>query len=124
MAIEVSVRKEIKSYQEKLLFGLSLRQGVCLLIAVVFSIGVGILNYFFIHWSIDDIGLLLIFLNIPILSIGWFKKENMPVEKYLRMVRKYKSLGDSYPYKTEVQEVKTVETEEKKERRKRTEYGN
>jgi len=124
MAIEVSVRKEIKSYEEKLIGGMSLRQAACATVAVAFSAGVGAINHFFIHWAIDDIGVVIMFLSIPILAVGWFKKEGMPFEKYMLIMWRYKGLANAYPFKNRILEVEVVEAEDKKERKKRTEYGN
>ncbi len=124
MAIEVSVRKEIKNYQEKLIFGLSLRQAACAGIAIVVSVLVGVLNYFILHISIDDLGLLLMILIIPILALGWFKKENMTLEKHLKIVKDYHSLARELPYLTLTLKKGGVESDEKKEGKNRSEYGN
>ena len=38
MSVEVRIPKEITEYQEKIMFGLSVRQLVCSLIAIVISV--------------------------------------------------------------------------------------
>lgn len=124
MAIEVSVRKEIKEYQEKLIFGLSIRQFVCVLVTVVLSVVIGVLNYFFLGFAIDDIGLFIMFLSIPILAFGWYQKDGMHLEEYLRIVKKYRDIAQAYPYLSKRSEGPVIEAEDKKEAKKRSEAGN
>jgi len=122
MAIEVSVRKEIKTYQEKLIFGFSIRQALALTATITFSVGTGLLNYFFWKLSIDDIGLLLMFLSVPILSLGWYQKDGMPIERYLKVLWTYHRLAPNYPFVLPGKEELFIELEDKKEGKKRTEY--
>ncbi|MGX7197728.1 PrgI family protein [Enterococcus olivae] len=124
MAIEVSVRKEIKTYKEKLIFGFSIRQALALSGTVLFTVGIGVLNYFFWRLPIDDIGLVLMFLSVPILSLGWYKKEGMPVEQYVKILWRYLHLAPNYPFVLQGKEFDTIKLDDKKERKKRTECGN
>lgn len=74
MAIEVVIRKEIKEYQEKIFFGFSLRQVIVIALALIVILPVGLLNHFIWGYSIDDLGIVLMFFTSPILSVGWIKK--------------------------------------------------
>lgn len=122
MAIEVDVRKEIKEYEEKLFFGLSLKQFVCTVIAIVSSVLIGFLNYKFLHYSIDNIGLFIMLLNVPIFGIGWYKKDGRSLIKHVKVVRRYKNQAPFYPFITRRREVKTIEIEDRKEKKRRKEY--
>lgn len=124
MAIEVSVRKEISTYKEKLIFGFSLRQFMCVLVALFFSVGLGVLNYFIFHLKSDDIGLVILLGSVPILAFGWYEKESLPLEKYLRVMRRYRALRPHYVYMTNDMKGEKVEREDKKEDKQRKEVGN
>lgn len=124
MAIEVSVRKEIKSYKEKLFFGLSLRQSICVLVTVVFALSIGLLNLYVLHLKSDDIGLLIMIGSLPILAFGWYQKESLPLETYLKVKMNYRKLRPFYIYELKGKQEAMYEREDKKEDRKRTEYGN
>ncbi|MDY4307536.1 PrgI family protein [Enterococcus mundtii] len=64
MAIEVVIRKEIKEYQEKIFFGFSLRQVIVIALALIVILPVGLLNHFIWGYSIDDLGIVLMFLLV------------------------------------------------------------
>ncbi|WP_347082186.1 PrgI family protein [Enterococcus mundtii] len=98
MAIEVVIRKEIKEYQEKIFFGFSLRQVIVIALALIVILPVGLLNHFIWGYSIDDLGIVLKFFTSPILSVGWIKKNQLPLEKYLLIRWRHLIATKHYPY--------------------------
>lgn len=97
MAIEVVIRKEIKEYQEKIFFGFSLRQVIVITLALIVILPIGLLNHFIWGYSIDDLGIVLMFLTSPILSVGWIKKNQLPLEKYLLIRWRHLIATKHYP---------------------------
>ncbi|MBO1085018.1 PrgI family protein [Enterococcus mundtii] len=98
MAIEVVIRKEIKEYQEKIFFGFSLRQVIVIALALIVILPVGLVNHFIWSYSIDDLGIVLMFFTSPILSVGWIKKNQLPLEKYLLIRWRHLIATKHYPY--------------------------
>lgn len=98
MAIEVVIRKEIKEYQEKIFFGFSLRQVIVIALALIVILPVGLVNHFIWSYSIDDLGIVLMFFTSPILSVGWIKKNQLPLEKYLLIRWRHLIAKKHYPY--------------------------
>lgn len=125
MALEVTIHKEITEYEAKVIAGMTLRQLISLSVAVVVSVSIGVLNYFFLHLSVDDISWVLIGVGIPIFGFGWFKPDGLPFEKYLMMRRRYSAMSAHIPYEvTEKKKEGDVVVEDKKEAKKRRENGN
>lgn len=98
MAIEVVIRKEIKEYQEKIFFGFSLRQVIVISLALIVTLPIGLLNHFIWGYSIDDLGIVLMLFTSPILSVGWIKKNQLPLEKYLLIRWRHLIATKYYPY--------------------------
>lgn len=120
MAISVPVPKEITEYKEKIMFGMSGRQLIFSLIAGVLAIGIGALCYMMgIDMSI--IGYIIILVASPLMAMGFIRKNDMPFEKYLRLVCRNKMGQNILTYKTELLidalvavEVKEHDTEREK----------
>ena len=126
IAIEVPVRKEILLYKEKLFFGFSLRQFISMMITLSITLIVGLLNHFTWQFSIDDLGIGLMAISSPILSFGWIKPNDLPMEKDLQIRWRYVKLDSYYTYPS-IMEVRLDETLAKKETKrskKYTEYSN
>lgn len=126
IALEVPVRKEILTYKEKLFFGFSLRQFISMMISLIITLIVGLLNHFTWQFSIDDLGILLMIISSPILSFGWIKPNDLPMEKYLQIRWHYYKLDRyyTYPLIMEVRLDETLAKKETKKSRKYTEYSN
>ena len=89
--MDVKVPKDIKQYQEKVIFGMSWRQLICTGMALVIVLPL----YYFMRkkgYSDDTIGWIVMGVSMPIFSIGWFTFHNMPVEKYVLEVFKFEFL--------------------------------
>ncbi|WP_068612497.1 PrgI family protein [Paenibacillus tuaregi] len=82
--IEIRIPKEIRTYKEKLFFGLNLRQLVCTLIAIVVNVP--------LYWFGRDIvgpdtaSWIVIFIAMPLFMIGYFSYNGMTFEQFIKSV--------------------------------------
>ena len=79
--IEVRINKEVRDYQESLFFGLSLRQLIFALLAVVVAVGV----YFGLRNVVGsgEIGWMCVLAAFPFALGGFFTYNGMTFEKFL-----------------------------------------
>lgn len=81
-------------HEPKLIFGLTMRQALCLIVGG----GLGIGAYFLMDTLVGQQDLCivsaLVFL-LPAIALGWYKPYNMKCEDYLRLV--YFNTFESYP---------------------------
>ena len=79
--IEVRINKEVRDYQESVFFGLSLRQLIFALLAVLVAVGV----YFGLRNIVGsgDIGWICILAAFPFAMGGFFSYNGMTFEKFL-----------------------------------------
>ena len=79
--IEVRINKEVRDYQESVFFGLSLRQLIFALLAVLVAVGV----YFGLRNIVGrgDIGWMCILAAFPFALGGFFTYNGMTFEKFL-----------------------------------------
>lgn len=124
MAIETSIPKEITEYKEKILFGLSLRQLICVGSAVVLSIGTYFLCTKVFGLSMDFTSYIIIIEAIPIMALGFIKIEGMPFEKYAALFIRHKMGNNKLSYATKgelllkrIEDLNTIETEKPAERK-------
>ncbi|MEK4433104.1 PrgI family protein [Paenibacillus sp. FSL M7-0802] len=82
--IEIRIPKEIRTYKEKLFFGLTLRQLICTLIAVVVNVPL----YWFGRDVIgsDAASWVVIFVAMPLFLIGYFNYNGMTFEQFIKSV--------------------------------------
>ena len=112
--IEIKIPKEIRDYQESIVFGLSLRQCVFSLLAI----GVAVLLYFGLRNIVGDgeIGWICIVAAFPFALGGFFRYNGMNFEQFLTAVIRWSLL---YPkrltYKTENLYAKAMEDSTLKE---------
>lgn len=78
--IERPIHKEIKDFKEKILMGLTVRQLICTIIALI----IGIPTYLLCskYFSDDTASWLCIIALIPPVLIGYYKKNGLTFEKY------------------------------------------
>lgn len=85
--IEVEMTDDIRKYDTKLLGPFSKRQLVCSVIALAYSVPIGLLL------PINGLGnriITIFFLAVPVLSCGWFKMDGAPLEVVvMRMIYMY-----------------------------------
>lgn len=79
--MEIKINKEIRSYQESIFFGLSLRQFLCSLLAI----GVALLIYFSMKdkMSSESLSWLCIMCALPIASAGFITYHGLSFEAFL-----------------------------------------
>lgn len=79
--MEVRINKEIRDYQESIFFGLSLRQFLFSLLAVLVAVGV----YFGLRNAVgtEEIGWICILSALPFAMCGFFRYNGMPAEKFI-----------------------------------------
>lgn len=79
--IEIKINKEVRDYQEAILFGLSLRQ----LVFSVLAVGVSLLLYFGLRnvTGSGEIGWLCIVAAFPFALGGFFRYNGMNLEQFL-----------------------------------------
>ncbi len=87
MAIEVRIPKEITEYQEKILFGLSIRQ----LISFTIALTTGVTTYLLAAtlWGEDVAGYIVIIEVMPIFAIGFIRINGFNFEKYLGLMLRH-----------------------------------
>ena len=98
--IEVKIPKEIRTYKEKLFFGLNLRQTICAALAIAINAPL----YIYVRPYIgDDLASWLIILTAaPLFLIGFFKYNGMPFEQFILCILKFQLLTpQKRKYKTE-----------------------
>mgnify|MGYP003836434405 FL=1 len=100
MSIEVRIPKEITDYKEKILFGLTIRQLLCFICAVI----LGLVSYFIVSKFLGTqaAGYVVIIEVLPIFALGFFKKNGFTFEKYLKLILKHKLGQNKRKYQTEL----------------------
>ena len=83
MSLSVKIPKEIREYQEKIIFGLSLRQLLCTSLAVILALATYWLGIYVFAYQRSVVEYLVIAQSIPLMAIGFFKKNGWYAEKYL-----------------------------------------
>lgn len=81
MRLEVRINKEVRDYQESLFFGLSLRQFIFALLAVMVAVGV----YFGLRPLVgtDEIGWICVLAAFPFALCGFFQYNGMTFERFI-----------------------------------------
>jgi len=100
MAIEVRVPKEITEYQERVVGNLSIRKLIIVFISSAVSIGMGACLTRIVGMSMSNASWLIIFVNLPILCFGWYRKHNLTFEKYMKVVLNYHLSSGVRVYRT------------------------
>ena len=120
--IEVKVPKEIRSYKEKLFFGINLRQTIC----AVLAIGINVPIYIYLRPFIgDDIAAwIIILIAAPFFFIGFFQYNGMPFEQFALCIVRFQLLTpQKRKYKAENLYALLMEAHQKKialEKKKRS----
>lgn len=109
MAVSVPILKEITEYEEKIMFGLSGRKLICLGLAVVLSIGTYFLLTGVFGMSMNNASYIIMIEVIPLLALGFVKKDGMPFEKYAALFIRHKTGKRKLAYENEILIDKTEE---------------
>ena len=97
MAISVAIPKEITEYEEKIMFGMSFRKIICFGLAVILGIVSYILYVFLFKISMDIASYIIILQAMPLMAIGFIKKDGINFEEYIVLFLRYK-LGNNKLY--------------------------
>ncbi|MDD4146329.1 MAG: PrgI family protein [Clostridia bacterium] len=120
--IEVKIPKEIRTYKEKLFFGLNLRQTICAALAIAINVPL----YIFVRPLIgnDLASWLIIITAVPLFLIGFFQYNGMPFEQFILCILRFQLLTpQKRKYKTENLFAILMEAHQKKvelEKKQRT----
>lgn len=118
MSINVSIPKEITEYEEKIIFGLSLRKLVCLVSAILLCVGSYLLLTKVAKLSMDITSYIVILEAIPIMAIGFIKKDGMTADKYAALILRHKLGRNKLSYATELCVDLLIQQEQTTEERK------
>lgn len=77
--LEVKINKEVREYEESLFFGLSLRQFVFALLAILVAVAV----YFLLRNVSADVGWICVMAAFPFALGGFFRYNGMNLEQFL-----------------------------------------
>lgn len=102
MAISVSIPKEITEYEEKIMFGLSLRKLVCLSSAILLGIGSYFLLTKLFGLSMDMASYIIVLEALPFMAFGFVKKDGMPFEQYASLLLRHKMGQHKLAYESEL----------------------
>lgn len=82
--IEIRIPKEIRTYKEKLFFGLNLRQLIWTIIAIIINVPL----YWFgrEYVGADTASWIVILIAMPLFMIGYFNYNGMTFEQFLKSV--------------------------------------
>lgn len=100
MPLEVKIPKEIMEYREKLIFGMGIRQLICVLIALV----LGIFTFFCTMPLIgsDLAGYLVLAELMPIMGVGFLRINGFTFERYVLIVMIHTMKKPIRVYRTEL----------------------
>lgn len=102
MAISVSIPKEITEYEEKIMFGLSLRKLICFVSAVILGIGTYFLCTKVLGFTMDTASYIIIVEALPLMAVGFIKKDGMTFEKYAALMIRHKTGRNKLFYESEL----------------------
>lgn len=102
MAISVPIPKEITEYEEKIMFGLSLRKLVCFSSAVVLGVGTYFLCTKVLGLTMDTASYIIIAEAMPLMAFGFIKKDGMTFEKYAALLIRHKTGMNKLSYENEL----------------------
>ena len=78
--MEVKIPKEIREYQESIYFGLSTRQFICSVVAVIFAVAI----YFLLKGVVgtETVSWLCILCAAPLAAMGFFRYHGLTAEQF------------------------------------------
>lgn len=110
--IEVEVPKEILNYEAKVMWGLSLRQFIGVLVMLFTAVPIFLIFIFILEKDGHILNVLIMLVAIPSLGWGFIKKDGLPFEKLLST--KFKSYIKPSKRRWQNYDVKEINTNAKK----------
>lgn len=83
------IPKEITDYKEKIILGFTIRQIICLVVAILVGFAVFAVSTFGFGLSFDKSTDIVVPFTLPFLAVGFVKRNGYPFEKYLMIMIKY-----------------------------------
>lgn len=80
--LEIEMSRDIKDFQPKIVGPFTLRQIVCVAIALSY----GLPLYFLLPGDIITRVMIALFAMVPVLLCGWFKVYDEPFEKFIKII--------------------------------------
>jgi len=117
------IPKEITAYKEKIIAGRTIRQIICLSLAILIGFAAFAVAKFGFGTSTDKATDILIPFTIPFLLVGFFKKDGYPFEKYILIMLKHHLGAKKKKYAVNLQlenNMNEVEWNDLKSKRKET----
>lgn len=102
MAVSVWIPKEITEYEEKIMFGMSLRKIICFSIAILLGIATYLIVTFLFKISMDIASYIIIIEAVPFMAIGFIKIDGMNFEKYFLLYIRHKIGTNKLYYKPQL----------------------
>lgn len=119
--IEVKIPKEIKSYKERFILNMTLRQTLSFIIAVLVILPIYLFGVFRYNIDSDLMGWVVLFTGIPVLAVGFFTYRNMTMERFVfQIIKTYFvfPMKRRYSSRNEMEEFVNGEPKAKKVKRK------
>lgn len=116
--ISVPIPKEITEYEEKIMFGMSLRKLICFSTAIIISIGTYFLCTKVLGLSMDTASYIIIIEVMPLLASGFIKKDGITFEKYFILFLRHKLGQNKLSYETEILINKIPDSNDKERKSK------
>lgn len=113
----VKVPKEIKEYEEKMIAGLSTRQLLWGILAIVCSVASYFLFSFIIGSEIAS--WITIFIGIPLFACGFIDYQGMPMSKFIKVFFNYYSKKQLLLYDNECMDMEVNNYENKLSRKQK-----
>ena len=125
--IEIRIPKEIKTYREKLFFGLTLRQCICTALALVICVPLYIFGNRFL--SQEAVSWAVMVIAVPLMMTGFFRYNDMTFEQFAGEIFRFGLAPQKRIYEYEplfmgfrneyLAEEKTAEMNAKKHRKRK-----
>ncbi|MBS5632611.1 PrgI family protein [Enterocloster bolteae] len=107
MSLETKIHKDINEYQEKILFGMSIRQLICALVSALLSVATGYIMTKKLGFTMDSASYVIILECMPIMALGFVRINGFTAEQYFKLLVKHYTGISRRKYRT-VLEVDTI----------------
>lgn len=87
--ISVRIPDEVRTYKEKLMFGLTARQLFCTVLALAICVPLYYFGKKYGGMTDDTLSWIVILIALPLLAIGFIKVQGLPMEKYFIVCLKF-----------------------------------
>lgn len=114
--IELEMTKDIRKYKTKLYLGLTARQCICMVLAMVLCAFTFVKLGYFEDMTLETRFTICVFIALPFLAVGWLEMYGMPFEKFVLVVIQNSFLNPKRrPYKSDLKkDLAEIEKEEQK----------